>query len=279
MTLQTATGLPTTTGITLVIDATDPVSGAVTANLKEVVTGTLSGSVVSNLVRGQDGTTQQAHSAGANVVMWWTASMVNDFMNSFLTQHKQLGTHTGITTDTINATGNAVVGGTLGVSGATSLAGAITGAGFAATTFSNPYKFNVYLASAFTPTLTTNTVIPYDTRNFDTSSSVDITTHKGRFTAPVNGFYQFNAVSLGFSASSGTTLGGITLYKNGSQILLGTYSGTTAGTGPQCYVVSNLLQLAIGDYIEVLVYQGVGPQALTTGSIYQNFSGFLVSAT
>lgn len=136
MTLQTATGLLTTTAITLVIDATDPVSGVATPNLKEVVTGTLSGAVLSNLVRGQDGTTQQAHAAGANVVMWWNANMINDFMNSFLAQHKQLGTHTGITTDTITASANATVGGTLGVTGAATfvnmvLGGTLTGSGLA----------------------------------------------------------------------------------------------------------------------------------------------------
>lgn len=94
MTLQSATGLPTATAITLVIDATDPVSGAATPSLKEVVTGTLSGTTVSNLVRGLDSTTQQGHASGANVVMWITANLWNDFQTSYLVGHTQLGAHT-----------------------------------------------------------------------------------------------------------------------------------------------------------------------------------------
>ena len=126
MTLSSVVGLSTATGITLVIDATDPVSGLPTPTLKEVATGVVSGSTVSNLVRGQDGTTQQAHASGANVVMYVTANLWNDFETSYLTQHNQLGTHKGITTDTLAASGNATVGGTLGVTGATSLSGGAT---------------------------------------------------------------------------------------------------------------------------------------------------------
>lgn len=91
MSLTSATGLPTATAITLVIDATDPSSGASTPTLKEVVTGTLSGTTVSNLLRGQDSTTQQAHASGANVVMWVTSNLWNDFCTAFLVNHTQLG--------------------------------------------------------------------------------------------------------------------------------------------------------------------------------------------
>lgn len=94
MSLSSATGLPTSTGITLVVDATDPTSGAATPTLKEVMTGTLSGTTVSNLVRGQEGTTTQAHASGANVVMWITANLWNDFQTAFLLGHSQLdGSH------------------------------------------------------------------------------------------------------------------------------------------------------------------------------------------
>lgn len=126
LTLQSGTGLPTSTAITLTIDATDPVSGAPTPLLKEVVTGTLSGTTLSNLVRGLDGTTTQGHAAGANVVMWWNADMINDFMNSYLTQHAQLGSHTAIAATSMNNSGNETVGGNLAVTGTTSLTGVTT---------------------------------------------------------------------------------------------------------------------------------------------------------
>lgn len=57
ITLASTTGLPTATGITLTIDATDPVSGTATPLLKETVTGVVSGSTVTSLDRGLDGTT------------------------------------------------------------------------------------------------------------------------------------------------------------------------------------------------------------------------------
>lgn len=115
--LQSATGLPTSTAITLVIDATDPVSGSPTPTLKEVVTGTLSGITVSNLLRGQEGTTAQSHASGANVVMWITANLWNDYQTSYLAQHTQAGAHKaltntggmtntgGLATDTLTASG------------------------------------------------------------------------------------------------------------------------------------------------------------------------------
>lgn len=94
MTLATTTGLPTGTGITLVIDATDA-NGNSTPTVKETVTGVVGASdTITNLVRGLDGTTAQAHSTGANVVMWITANLWNDFADAFTAEHSQLdGTH------------------------------------------------------------------------------------------------------------------------------------------------------------------------------------------
>lgn len=127
MTLQSTTGLPTGTGITLVIDATDPVSGLPTPTLKETVTGVVSGSTVTSLLRGLDTTTAQAHASGANVVMWITANLWNDWQTSYLTQHAQLGTHTTVTATSITNSGNySQTGGTFvvpnNVIGATALA-------------------------------------------------------------------------------------------------------------------------------------------------------------
>src|ERR1017187_2991239 len=93
ITLASTTVLPTGTGITLTVDATDPVSGAPTPTLKETVTGVVSGSTVTSLVRGLDGTTAQAHASGANVVQWFTANDWNDWQTSYLAQHSQAGAH------------------------------------------------------------------------------------------------------------------------------------------------------------------------------------------
>ena len=128
MTLQSATGAPTATGITLVIDATDPVSGLPTPNLKEVITGVVSGSTVTSLLRGLDTTTAIAHASGANVVMWITANLWNDFQTSYLTQHNQLGTHGAITAASISTSGTASFGGAATLASAV-LNGSLTGTG------------------------------------------------------------------------------------------------------------------------------------------------------
>ena len=118
LTLSSGTGLPTATGITLVIDATNS-AGTYTPTVMEVVTGTLSGTTLSNLKRGLDGSTQQGHASGANVVMWITANLWNDWQTAFLLGHSQLtGAHVAnlplttpqITTGLKDANGNTEVG-------------------------------------------------------------------------------------------------------------------------------------------------------------------------
>lgn len=274
MTLQSAVGLLTTTAITLVIDATDPVSGVATPNLKEVVTGTLSGAVLSNLVRGQDGTTQQSHAAGANVVMWWNANMINDFMNAFLAQHKQLGTHTGLTTDTINTSGNASVAGTLGVTGASTLTGAVGGAGYSMATMANPYKFSYYRTAALSPT----GLVTFDTLEFDTGSNYSVST--GKFTAPIAGFYQINS-QLRFAVTASIQNLEINLYKNGMQfkngnMFINMYNGSSGVAGVS---ISTIVQLAATDYLQIFVVNS--PTLALTGITESDnyFQGFLVSQT
>lgn len=93
--LTTTTGLDTDTAITLVI--------APGESAEEVITGVVSGSNVTNCVRGKEGTTDQDHSAGDAVTMYFTETHWDDAMTGILVQHKQDGTHANtITTDTIN---------------------------------------------------------------------------------------------------------------------------------------------------------------------------------
>lgn len=168
MAVAATTGLPTGTAVTLVIDATDSISGAATPTLKEVVTGVVSNSTtINNLLRGKDGTTAQSHTSNANVTMWITANLWNDFQSAFLVGHSQQGLHSGLSntggmsnsgglsTDTLTVSGastiptisgNVSIGGTLGVTGATTLTGALIANGV--TTFNN--------AVAVTPTSTTS---------------------------------------------------------------------------------------------------------------------------
>lgn len=114
ITLDSVAGLATGTAVTLNLDETD-LNGNLTPNLREVVTGVVNAGAgtLTNCLRGRDGTTAQAHATGANVVQWWDATIINDFMTAFLTQHTQAGAHQGLTTDTLLTTGNATIGGIL----------------------------------------------------------------------------------------------------------------------------------------------------------------------
>jgi hypothetical protein len=76
--LVSVTGLPTDTQIELVIDRTDA-SGNLTPAKEEVVRGTVSGTSLINCIRGVEGTAQ-AHSAGATVNSFLTASMWNNII-------------------------------------------------------------------------------------------------------------------------------------------------------------------------------------------------------
>jgi hypothetical protein len=104
ITLQGITGLPTTTAVTLTLD------GGTSA--QEVVVGVVNtgGSQLVNCLRG---------------VGWFTAADWNAALSTILQQHTQAGAHTGLTTDTLAASGNATVGGTLGVTGNTTLTGTL----------------------------------------------------------------------------------------------------------------------------------------------------------
>jgi len=92
ITPATVTGLPTDTAITLTIDRVDS-SGTATPSKLERIKGIISGGNLIDYVRGVDGTTEQAHSAGAVVEMVWNAADLNDIVDWGLVEHSQLGVH------------------------------------------------------------------------------------------------------------------------------------------------------------------------------------------
>lgn len=100
--LSSTTGLPTDTKVIISIfeaDANgDPVAG--TLDIKE---GVVSGSNIINAstVEGTD----QAHSAGDTVAMYFTETHWNEAIAAILAEHAQDGTHTDITADTLAVSG------------------------------------------------------------------------------------------------------------------------------------------------------------------------------
>ena len=164
VTLSSVSGLPTDTGIVLVIDRVDA-NGNKTTSKREYVQGIISGSSVINLVRGLGGSTAQSHSIGAVVEQVFDQSTWNDTVSGILTQHTQTGTHTGITTDTLTSTGNVVIGGNLTSTGNVVIGGTLTVGGI------NPIATG-WNSLGYTP----NTVVYNGNRSYNlTFNAVDLT--------------------------------------------------------------------------------------------------------
>lgn len=138
----------------------------------------------------------------------------------------------------------------------------------------NPYKFSVYLAA--NTAVASLAAVPFANAEYDTGSNVDLVTNKGRFTAPVAGFYSFNAtVYLSNFSTSG--FGTVYLYKNGAVAKRGVSINYTTGSDIQI-VVTATVQLAAGDYVDVRPsYAGSVTTLGSQNSTY--FQGYLVSAT
>lgn len=155
---------------------------------------------------------------------------------------------------------------------------ALTGSGtINSTILNNPYKFSVYRNAA----LSVNsgiTTVAFDTKTFDTGSNVDITTNKGRFTAPIAGYYLFSAAVS--TSPYGNSSNYIALFKNGSEILRGSEILTGTSGGVWSLPVSGLISLAASDYIDVRFSEnGGGGQTVNVGAYITYFHGFLVSPT
>ena len=102
--LVSTSGLDTDTAITLVLDPG--------LNTEEVITGVVSGNNIINCVRGKEGTTAQAHTAGAAVAMYFTETHWDDLIDGVLAEHNQDGTHGAITATSVAATSGITIGGT-----------------------------------------------------------------------------------------------------------------------------------------------------------------------
>lgn len=134
------------------------------------------------------------------------------------------------------------------------------------TLLSNPYKFRVFRAAAYSSAAASFSILQLDSKDFDTSNNVDVTTNKGRFTAPVAGFYCFSA---SMALVTGVTNAQIKFYKNGatSYAVSGQNFSNNAAFG-----TSGMIRLDAGDYVEVQYYT---QSAATVASA--EFSGFLLS--
>jgi len=203
------------------------------------------------------------------------ATISTDLITGYTTSNTGTVYGIPITTGVINTAGT--------INGASLVANSITNASILtgnlyASKFYNPYKFQIYRAAAYTTVATTYTRMPFDTRLFDTSTNTDITTNVGRFTAPVAGYYQFNAaINLNTGVVSRAFF---SFFKNNIEYSR-VVDGSSATTTIFVIAGSTMMQLAAGDYVEVFYYtaSAVAIAVSTTTSQMTSFSGYLVSAT
>lgn len=137
---------------------------------------------------------------------------------------------------------------------------------------SNPYKFAVY-KSASTQTATSGDTVTWDVEDYDTGNNFASNT----FTAPVNGFYHFDAVVY---VSAGTICY-VTIKKNGSIYKRGAVAvGGGSDTAPS---FSGDFQLSASDTITTNInFTGGGTktvQNISGGERLSWFSGHMLSGT
>lgn len=102
LTPNNVTNIPTDTGVSFVIDRVDS-SGNKTPTTRELMTGYVSGGTLASLVRGQQGTTAQAHLAGAVIEFVNSGQMWNDLIDFLLQDHSNPnGNHKTLTDDNSN---------------------------------------------------------------------------------------------------------------------------------------------------------------------------------
>lgn len=86
LTPNNVTNIPTDTGVSFVIDRVDS-NGTQTPTLRELMTGVVSGGTITNLSRGEQGTTAQAHIAGAVIEFVNSGELWNDLIDFMLQDH------------------------------------------------------------------------------------------------------------------------------------------------------------------------------------------------
>lgn len=94
-----------------------------------------------------------------------------------------------------------------------------------------------------------------------------------RFTAPVSGYYYFNASLL---TNNDNSTGDFQIYKNGSATGLRGY-GSNNLTAFKPAVAQGVLYVSAGDYVDVRAYAGTQTAYGGTGSSTSTFSGFLLN--
>ena len=235
--------------------------------------------------------TNVAHSTGATVVDYATATHIAMMSKGIKVEHNQDGTHdealiVSRTEDTTPVTGDYLLTSDVSASNALKKVQIGNVTPYKAdksllTIDSNPYKFSVHKSASQTG-ISDNVVtkVTFDTEKFDTNNNFAAST----YTAPVSGFYQINAYLHVQSAANDGIAGNIYLHKNGASIQEGgrTYPSAVAGNMIDfAGNISHLVQLTAGDTLDIYALFNATSGTITVigGTAVSSFSGFLVSQT
>ena len=96
ITLNSTTGLPTDTEITLTFNRVDSNGDVNPSSQQERITGTIVGNNLTSYTRGVDSTTEQSHDLGTVVEYVFNSQDLNDIVDGIIAEHNQDGTHSVI---------------------------------------------------------------------------------------------------------------------------------------------------------------------------------------
>jgi len=138
----------------------------------------------------------------------------------------------------------------------------------------NQVTFRVFRDSPNTSTNSNDDVVPYNAKDYDIGNNYNLSTL--RFNAPVSGVYLFVAHINCYGMSSGEDFRGF-LRINGSDYTNGNmfYS---QNSGDHVVVVSDVLKLEFGDYVDVVSRSGDASRGYSgsgTG-FWNSFAGYLI---
>jgi len=154
---------------------------------------------------------------------------------------------------------------TLGENGDTvTLGTGATQSGFGGT---NTPAFKAKLSSSYSISNATTAKIDFDTEMFDTDGAYDHSTNQ-RFTVPSGqaGKYFISAQVYFDDVASTDATRIVYIYKDGSEHL-GSNTRTVGSTGRGSVVrISDLVDLSVGEYIEIFGYTNAGATTIGSGS-------------
>lgn len=116
---------------------------------------------------------------------------------------------------------------------------------------------------------TTNTIITFDTEEFDVGGMHSTTTNTGRITIPTGGDGTYLVGCHASWAANATGARSIYIRLNGSTLLVPDTKPASSATVVERMGCSTIAKLVAGDYVEVIAYQESGG-SLNITTEYQN---------